>query len=211
MDFLQALMAHPERAIWIAALAAGVALAALLVTYRMRTAQRGRIRQTLRGLGRPQLHGVLIPDGVGGAIHLDHVVLTRGGVLVLDIRNFKGTLFGGEKMQTWTQMVRSGSYRFINPLPENRSRVQAVKMLVPDLPVIGRVVFTSDGHFPRGVPEGVSMLDDLDRDLAAVIGNGVVPESYLQAWQKLKAAVLSEQELLQIAPGESVVRPGRLR
>ena len=36
-------------------------------------------------------HQVLVPDGMGGFIHIDHLLLTPRGVLVLDTRRVAGS------------------------------------------------------------------------------------------------------------------------
>ena len=64
-------------------------------------------------------------------------------------------------------------------------RVQSLKHLLPDVPVVGRVVFMSEGCFPRERPAGVSMLDTLADDLGDFAGPASL--QYMEAWKRLKA------------------------
>jgi len=148
---------------------------------------RGRLQRVLRKLGCEFRHDHVIPDGVGGQIHLDYLLLTAKGLVVLDVKNYRGILFGAEHIPVWTQMVRGGSYKFTNPLPQNALRVQAVKLLVADVPVRGRVVFTQEGHFTKGWPAGVSLLESLQQDLGLTVPPDTVPAAYRDAWAYLLA------------------------
>ena len=73
------------------------------------------------------VHQVLVPDGMGGFIHIDHLLLTPRGVLVLDTRRVAGLIFGGDQMSEWTVMGRGHRYTFDNPQPALYDRIAAVK------------------------------------------------------------------------------------
>lgn len=142
-----------------------------------RTALARRLRKVLHQLGSEHLQQVILPDGLGGEIQIDYLVRMPDRLLVIDLKDMRGVLFGGEQIEAWTQIVERRSYRFPNPLHDNRLRCQAVRELVDGVAVVGRVVFTSQGSFPRGVPEGVSQVEtlvgDLGGHLPAAIGAGL--------------------------------------
>jgi hypothetical protein len=145
-----------------------------------------RVRRLLRRIGCEYCADLVVPDGVGGVIYLDYLLLTPAGLVVMDVKNYQGVLFGSDNIQNWTQMVKEGSFKFTNPLLQNTLRVQAVRHLVPGVPVAGRVVFTPEGSFPRGRPAGVSMLNSLPDDLAFAPG-AALPPHYRSAWMSLLA------------------------
>lgn len=185
MDNLNKLLERPDAALWGAVLTTLLLVAVLIVLARRWHARRNQVPRLLRRLGGMYVRDMIIPDGVGGTIQTDFLVLLRGGVLVLDVKNYRGALFGAANAPLWSQMVRARSFKFTNPLPENTLRVQSLKLLLPNVPVLGRVVFTREGHFPRDMPAGVSMLDTLAEDLGAFAG----PASllYMEAWKRLKS------------------------
>jgi hypothetical protein len=113
-------------------------------------------------------HQVLVPDGMGGFIHIDHLLLTQKGLVVLDTRRVVGVIFGGDQMSEWTVMSRKHRFTFDNPQPSLYDRVAAVKMLAGDAPVEGRLVFSNQGKFTKGIPKWVLMLDDLEVELPIV-------------------------------------------
>jgi hypothetical protein len=186
MDNLNTLLTRPDTAL-VGAVVTTLLLVAVLILLAWRWyVRRNQVSRWLRRLGGLYVRDLIIPDGVGGIIQTDYLVLLRGGVLVLDVKNYRGVLFGSENAPLWSQMVKSRSYKFTNPLPENTLRVQSLKHLLPDVPVIGRVVFRPDGRFPRDRPAGVSMLDTLVDDLGAFSGPASL--QYMEAWKRLKTA-----------------------
>jgi len=127
--------------------------------------RRSRRRALLARLERvafEAVHQVLVPDGMGGFIHIDHLLLTPRGVLVLDTRRVAGLIFGGDQMSDWTVMGRGHRYTFDNPQPALYDRIAAVKALVGDVPVEGRLLFSNVGKFTKGMPKWVLMVDGIE-------------------------------------------------
>ena len=67
---------------------------------------RGRARRALvariESVSGAHISDVLLPDGNDGWFHLDFVLLTAGGLVVLDLRDVPGLVFGSEQMNEWT-------------------------------------------------------------------------------------------------------------
>lgn len=153
--------------IWSLAAVGALLLAGVAVWWWLdRRSTRGQMRRALKRLSATYLKDVLIPDGLGGEIQLDYLVRLPDRVLVIDLKEMHGVLFGSEQIDEWTQIVDRRSYRFRNPLYDNRMRCQAVAELIKPVAVVGRVVFTDAGEFPRGRPQGVSTIGTLISDLA---------------------------------------------
>ncbi len=174
-------------------LATGAALLLLLTGgYAAYVASQRRVRRKgllsrLERIGYRAVHQVLVPDGMGGFFHIDHLVLTPRGVLVLDTRRVAGLIFGGDQMSEWTVMGRR-RFTFDNPQPALYDRVAAVKALVGDVPVEGRVLFSNHGKFTKGKPKNVTMLDGLEVEFPVVDpADTSFPEyaAYTEAWQRL--------------------------
>ncbi len=183
-------MQHPEW--WLAGGATIIVLLLVLLSSVQRhlraTAEQRKIKRVVMKTAVQFMPNIELPDEVAGAVHVDYLMLTPGGIIVIDVLNCRGILFGGEKIDMWSQLVGRKSYKFENPLPHNQSRVQTIKFLLdPKVPVAGRVVFSSAGTFAKGVPEGVSMIDTLQHDLAHFTVNSEVPQLVKDAWEKLRA------------------------
>ena len=178
---------------WIG-IGAALLLLAALVFFGVRAYQRrARRKSLLARLERVALaaaHQVLVPDGMGGFIHIDHILLTPRGILVLDTRRVTGLIFGGDQMSDWTVMGRGHRYTFDNPQPALYDRIAAVKALVGDAPVEGRLLFSNVGKFTKGIPKWVVMLDGIEMEFPVVDRGGDAfanSEQHADTWSRLLA------------------------
>lgn len=172
------------------------------------------VSRRLRDLGTDILNDVIIPDGNGGLTQLDHVILTGYGLLVVETKNYDGLIFGRERDRQWTQRLGRQSFRFHNPLHQNYGHIQALKALVPRVPVLGRVVFAGSAKFPKGLPNGVSTLRTLADDFAKMADCAMDRSILEAAWQRLisearqdKAARQAHLEQLQAKHGKNLRVP----
>lgn len=95
---------------------------------------------------------------------IDHVLVSRFGVFVIETKHFSGWIYGDEKSKQWTQVIFKRKHRFQNPLHQNFKHVKAVQALMDFLPpeqIIGLVVFTGDAKFKSKRPAGVYSLEEL--------------------------------------------------
>ena len=153
-----------------------------------------RVGAVLERIGTECLHDVIFPDGRGGLTQVDHVVLTGAGLVVVETKNYRGSIFGQEREAQWTQRLGRQSFRFQNPVRQNYLHTQAVKALVPGVPVLGWVVFTDRARFPKGKPDGVSSLRDLRRELRDKLGDSPPSAALRAAWERLKGRADQRKE-----------------
>ncbi len=133
------------------------------------------------------LRDVLVPNGNGGFIHLHYVLLTQRGLLVLDLLDLPGAIFGGDQMIEWTAIGRKRRYTFPNPQHTLYDRMAAVKLLSGNVPVDGRVVFTTRSEFPKGRPRNVLRIDDLPNQFPAVDRiRGNITAAFGDVWANVK-------------------------
>ena len=158
-------------------------LIALLVRYWLKTATRRRIKAAIRSMGGQAVENISLSDGVESAVHIDFCVYSKGYVFVLNIQDYPGILFGGEGIELWTQLFEGKSYKFTNPIYYNQLCSQIVKEMLPGVPVVGQVVFTHHGEFPKGKPEGVSMLVNLANEAFSGLNSLVPNEKHDDIWQ----------------------------
>jgi hypothetical protein len=179
--------------IWIAVIVTALPLLALgywAVRAYQRRARRRALLARLERVAFESAHQVLVPDGMGGFIHIDHLLLTPRGVLVLDTRRVAGLIFGGDQMSGWTVMGRGHRYTFDNPQPALYDRIAAVKALVGDVPVEGRLLFSNAGKFTKGIPKWVLMLDGIEVEFPVVdrgLKSSPAFAHFAEAWSRLVA------------------------
>ncbi|WP_367872749.1 nuclease-related domain-containing protein [Luteolibacter sp. Populi] len=106
-------------------------------------------------------HDLYLPRADGtGLTQVDHVVISRFGVFVLETKNYDGWIFGSTRQKMWTQSIFGRNRQFPNPLHQNYLHVQAVKVL---LGLVDRklhsLVFFVDGDFRTEMPDNVICSD----------------------------------------------------
>jgi hypothetical protein len=133
----------------------------------------------------------LVPDGMGGSFHVDFLLLTLRGVVVIDLRDVKGNIFGGDQMAEWTVMDGARRFTFTNPQSALYDRIAAVKAVAGEVPVEGRIVFTRRGRFPKGLPKWTLMLDALRAEFPAADFESPADTMarFRDGWQSLRSAV----------------------
>lgn len=100
----------------------------------------------------------------GGTTQIDHVLVSRFGVFVIETKDYKGWIFGGAKQKKWTQVLFKNKFSFQNPTIQNTRHVRAVQDLLDFLPpdaTCSVVVFTGDAEFKSEVPQEVVRLSEL--------------------------------------------------
>jgi hypothetical protein len=122
--------------------------------------RRPEVLQVLQTAALDAAHDVLLPNGMGGQIYIEHLLLTAEGVVVVDVKEFEGTIFGGDRMDEWTVMATNGRFTFPNPQATLYDRVAAVRRIARDLPVYGHVLFSSRADFTKGRPRDVILADE---------------------------------------------------
>jgi len=178
---------------WIASGAALLVLGAGMYfgygAYRRRARRRALLARLSR-IAYEAAHQVLVPDGMGGFIHVDHLLMTPRGLLVLDTRRVAGLIFGGDQMSDWTVMGRGHRYTFDNPQPALYDRIAAVRALVGDFPVEGRLLFSNLGKFTKGMPKYVLMLEGIEVEFPpadrSIKGSAALAQS-ADVWNRLAA------------------------
>jgi hypothetical protein len=150
--------------------------------------ERRRLIATINRVGYETLMNVMVPDGMDGYYHLDFLVLTQRGILIVDLRKVGGNIFGGDQMSEWAVMTRNRRYSFGNPQQALYDRLAAVKLLAGDVPVEGRIVFTHRALFPKGMPKYVLMLESLGAEFAPVDKGAMAAhiEIFRSGWEHVK-------------------------
>lgn len=168
--------------------------------YRRRRA-RSRLNAGITAVGLDAIQDVLVPDGMGGFLHVDFLLLTTRCVLVVDLRDVAGNIFGGDQMTEWTVMAGAKRTTFHNPQGPMYDRVAVVKQLSGDLPVEGRLLFTRRGKFPKGLPRWTMMVESLRTEFPPpdAQSRDVLMSRYRETWDGIRSQV-SPSPLKKSAP-----------
>jgi restriction system protein len=176
-------------------LASVLLLVALLLAWRPLGQRRlaWRRQKLITAYGVARLDNVILDDGMGGHKVLEHILLTPQGLLVLLPRHCDGALFGGDKIDSWTQMAGGKSFHFANPLHQLQELLATLHYHLPGIPAEGRVLFSGSCRFPKGRPGRVLLLDELAGQ-SGRINQAVVPVLD-EAWQTLQRQPRAENSV----------------
>ncbi|EPE6127624.1 NERD domain-containing protein [Vibrio parahaemolyticus] len=93
-----------------------------------------------------------------GTTQVDHIVVSRYGIFVVETKNMKGWIFGSARQKQWTQKIYRHSSKFQNPLHQNYKHIKALETLLgcseEHLHLV--IVFIGDSTFKTEMPPNVT-------------------------------------------------------
>jgi hypothetical protein len=96
-------------------------------------------------------HDLYLNNGNGNYSQLDLVVATEVGIVVFEIKEYSGWIFGTENQRNWTQVLAYGKrkYQFYNPILQNKKHVEDLKKNYPfdGIPLFSLIVFFGNCQF----------------------------------------------------------------
>ncbi len=146
---------------WVLVLAAIAVVVIAWLAYRRFFAGGTPLERVLSDISYERIEALVIPSADEGEIQVDQLLLTSNGLLILEIKDVQGTVFGSDKMSDWAVISEDRRFTFSNPQPALYDRIAAVRQIVRQVPVEGRVVFLDGADFTKGVPSLVCSLEDL--------------------------------------------------
>jgi len=93
-----------------------------------------------------------------GTTQIDHVLVSRYGVFVLETKNMRGWIFGKESQKQWTQQLFKQKFKFQNPLHQNYKHLKTLEANfgIPEANLHSVVVFIGDSTFKNKMPDNIT-------------------------------------------------------
>lgn len=116
-----------------------------------------KVRRVLKGLSRRggrSKNDILVP-GARGTSQIDHLLITRHGLFVIETKNYSGFIQGSERENMWRQYFPDGKGAprdFYNPILQNKGHICALRALFPEyknIPMHSIVLFPGRTSFPE--------------------------------------------------------------
>jgi restriction system protein len=136
------------------------------------------------------INNVTIPTA-NGTTQIDHVIVSRYGIFVVETKNIKGWIYGEERQAQWTQVLYGRKYRFQNPLLQNFRHTKALAEFlgIEHSKIHSVLMFWSDCEFKTPMPSNV-----LDRGYSAYIKSKTevffTDEEVDEIYEAIKAGML---------------------
>ncbi len=110
-------------------------------------------------------HDLYVKRYYGFYSQIDLVVATKVGIIVFEVKNYKGWIFGSGFNTNWTQVLAYGKkkYRFYNPILQNNKHIDDLKRQLNQfyhIPFYSVVVFYGDCVFKEVdfIPNGTFLV-----------------------------------------------------
>lgn len=135
-------------------------------------------------------HDMYVPKSNGQYSQIDAVVLTKVGIIVFEVKDYSGWLFGNGYHDYWTQVLSYGEekHRFYNPIKQNASHIASLKEGLKhcaDVPFFSVIVFYGNCVLKNvsNIPPYTFIIDpnNLNRLMATIVDNNP-PANYADKW-----------------------------
>jgi hypothetical protein len=139
-------------------------------------------------------NNVIIEDELGST-QIDHIIVSKFGVFVVETKDMDGWIFGSEKEKQWTQTFPRYKSKFQNPLHQNyrHTKTLSAYLGIEHEKLIPVVVFWGNCVFKTPVPDGVV--------LAVFSGD----TKYIKSFQN---EILTEEEVTGICENIQAAKDG---
>jgi hypothetical protein len=110
----------------------------------------------LRGPEYHHFRRIIIPTS-RGTTEIDHLIVSKYGIFVIELKDRTGWIFGNAADAYWTAVHFKKKFRFQNPLRQNYGHMKALEAFLGIDPhaLRGIVVFRGSFEFKTPIPDGV--------------------------------------------------------
>ncbi len=110
-------------------------------------------------------HDLYIHNGYGKFSQIDLVLATPFGILVFEVKDYSGWIFGNGKQRQWTQVLAYGKekHSFYNPITQNRTHIDNLRKQLKqfqNIPFYSIIVFYGNSVFRdvSSIPDGTFLI-----------------------------------------------------
>jgi hypothetical protein len=127
-----------------------------------------------------------------GTTQIDHIIVSKYGIFVIETKNMKGWIFGNINQKTWTQKIYKYTNKFQNPLHQNYKHVKTLESIlnIDKDKIFSIVTFVGDSTFKTEMPDNVTYAGE-----------------FIEFIKSKNVKLFSEQEIKNIV---SKIKSGRL-
>ena len=107
-----------------------------------------------------------------GTTQIDHIIVSKYGIFVIEAKNIDGWIFGDAKSPQWSVVKPGRKFRIQNPIHQNYRHVKAVKdfLGVDESKIHSLIMFWGECEFKTEMPANV-----MDKDYLSYIKSFVKP------------------------------------
>ena len=106
-------------------------------------------------------HDLIIKKDNNGFSQIDLVLVTSEGIIVIEVKNYSGWIYGSGNNTNWTKVLSYGrkKYKFYNPIKQNNNHISELRKTLKQfekIPFFSLIVFFGDcelkeiNYVPKG-------------------------------------------------------------
>lgn len=109
------------------------------------------------------LNDIMVKDN-DKTYQIDHIVVSKFGIFVIEMKNYYGYIYGNEYNKVWTQKVGRYKRNFYNPIHQNYGHVKALSNVLnlPEDLFISIICFSNQVKLKIKAKGIVTWLDDIN-------------------------------------------------
>lgn len=123
----------------------------------------------------------------GKSSQIDHIVIRKNGIFVIETKNYSGRIYGNQYQQEWTQVLNYGKVKnkLYNPIKQNATHIYRIKKVIGEnIDIISLVVFVQNNTRYLEA-ENVIPLWALSKTLRQTTSVTLTPEKMQYIYDKL--------------------------
>lgn len=81
-------------------------------------------------------------------VQVDHLVISKYGIFVIEMKNYYGLILGNEYIEQWTQVLGRKKFSFYSPIRQNYGHVKSLEdvLMIPESSFISIIVFSNQSR-----------------------------------------------------------------
>ncbi len=132
-------------------------------------------------------------------LQIDHVVVSRYGIFVIETKNYTGWITGTDYSEYWTKNMYGNKYKFYNPIKQNKGHIFALskQLGIKIDKFISVVVFLNNADLKINTSQNViyaHQVNDLIRAYTEVKFSGTVTQAIFDAINSINIITSEERD-----------------
>jgi hypothetical protein len=132
------------------------------------------------------INNLMFHDGMK-SVQIDHIVVTKSGIHVIETKNFAGRIYGSKLNlnDEWTQVLGRQKNTFLSPIKQNQGHIRSLEQVLKTKNLFhSYIVFTNKATITKGLP--VTPLNRIRKDIMSKHAV-LTDEQVLKFYEQIKA------------------------
>ena len=135
------------------------------------------------------INNLTIVDKNGMSHQIDHILIRKNGIFIIETKNYFGEIEGQESDLYWTRKIVKGKRvskeRLLNPIKQHKSHLLIIRKIIKDYPTYGFIVFVRNNISHLNIFSVIDLQDLFNRINLLTIDKDISNEEIDNIYLKL--------------------------